>query len=143
MYNYINSLFSKNTSGTIIENGLGFTQAQADLIVPQQLYTVYNSGNGASHDTPETDGNTYYTMFPLAYRTNSAGKYQNFCIEDFLTTAAQRVTSFIGSNITYTYTLRTSASIWQTSAVYYNGEYVNFVVKYLSGARPAMVMKLK
>ena len=143
MYNYINSLFSKNTSGTIIENGLGFTQAQADLIIPQQLYSVYNPGNGAGHDTPETDGGTYYTMFPLAYRTNGAGKYQNFCIEDFLTSSAQRVTSFIGSNITYTYTLRTSASIFQTSAVYYNGDYVTFSIKYLTGARPAMVMKLQ
>ena len=150
LYAYINSLFAKNNStGAIIEdcNQLGFTQAQADLIVPQQLHTYYSNGSGYDYvDTPSTDGGTYYTMFPLAARIANANTYQNFCIEDYLTTGSQRVTVFIGSatNQVYTWLLR-SGGASGTNSVYvisHSSWYGADSIKFSYGVRPAMVMKL-
>ena len=149
MYNYINSLFSKDTSGTILQNGLGFTQAQANLIVPQQLYTYYSNGQGYNYaETPSTDGGTYYTMFPLAARAASSSTKQNFCIEDYLNSNEKRVTSLIGSTQNYTWRLRSGSvnnwcrayNVWPSGAMTDLG---GFDTGMATGVRPAMVMKLK
>ena len=148
LYNYINSLFSKNNStGTITgDNKLGFTQAQADMIVPQQLYTYYSNGSGYNYqETPETDGGTYYTMFPLAYRGGYPSTYQNFCIEDYLPNANQRVASYIHTNQSFWYLLRTgdSGSCSDCVGVCPNGDYgPSMEVMNLMGVRPAMVIRI-
>ena len=146
-YNYINRLFSKNVSGSIIENGLEFSQAQADLIIPQQLYTFYSDGpNLLYHETPQTDGGTYYTMFPLAYRNSHLDTYQNFCIEDYLITDTQRTACFIGSstNQSYSWRLRSGNQYNCHAAyiVYPSGKYDYHGPSWTYGVRPAMVMKL-
>ena len=146
LYNYINNLFSKNTSGTILSNSLGFTTTQSNLIVPQQLYTFYSNGDDYPfQETPSTDGGTYYTMFPLAYRGAHTATYQNFCIEDYLTTNAKRIATFIGSNQTYWWWSRSgilttpgTANACVPEAVAYNID-----VSFGLGVRPAMVMKLQ
>ena len=147
LYSYINNLFSKNTSGSILSNTLGFTDTQANLIVPQQLYTYYNDNGSVNYqDSPTTDGGTYYSMFPLAYRTAHPSTYQNFCIEDYLTTNVQGTATLIGSttNQSYLWWLRT-ASTGNTSAtkVVPEGYPTGGDWPYCSyGVRPAMVMKL-
>ena len=154
LYNYINGLFSKNTSGTILSNNLGFTQSQGDLIVPQQLYTYYANGSGYNYaETPSTDGGTYYTMFPLAYRAAYSSIYQNFCIEDYLTTNAKRTAVFIGSSSNQSYfwwlrsgttTLSLSNSCGNAINVAPSGECNSMLDLNCSlGVRPAMVMKLQ
>lgn len=149
LYAYINSLFAKNNSTGAIdgENKLGFTQAQADLIVPQQLYTYYtNNGNGSYQETPSTDGNTFYTMFPLAYRGANSSIYQNFCIEDYLTSNLQRPTTYMGSNYVYAYNLRSGSDYTGYPAASTGGH--TGVLGYgqvfdTCGVRPAMVMRLQ
>ena len=147
LYTYINSLFSKNTSGTILKNSLGFTQAQADLIVPQQLYTFYSNGSGHPlAETPSTDGGTYYTMFPLAYRAANSSIKQNFCVEDYLKIDNNRIAILIGSSQCIAWATRTGAPL-ETRRMYtvnYQGEYNSATnsVRSASGVRPAMVMKL-
>ena len=143
VYNYINTLFSKNTSGTILQNGLGFTKAQSDLIVPQQLYTNYHSGSAWLRETPSTDGGTYYTMFPLAYKGANSGVSQSFCIETYLTSNTVRLTSLIGSTQAWPQWLRSGYNASQSGYVHANGEVGYFNVDCSLGARPAMVMKLK
>ena len=150
LYNYINNLFNKNNSTGAItgDNKLGFTQTQANLIVPQQLYTYYcNRGN--FQETPSTDGGTYYTMFPLAYKAAHSTTYQNFCIEDYLPNPNQRVASLIKSNQSYYWWLR-SSSAYASSASYIaysltpDGNYRQIDQVHGShGVRPAMVMKLQ
>ena len=149
LYAYINNLFSKNTSGTILKNGLGFTQAQADLIVPQQLYTSYSNGNGYPlTETPSTDGGTYYTMFPLAMGTESnsyTSGTQNFVIGTYIPLGSKRIVTYIGSN--------RPTMIWFRSGSHYSadaatamhvtgGQASNNHVSNVFGVRPAMVMKL-
>ena len=148
LYNHINSMFSKNNAtGAVIGNSLGFTQAQADLIVPQQLYTYYSNGSGYNYqETPTTDGNTYYTMFPLAYRTTYSSIYQNFCIEDYLPDPNQRISCFIGSTQPYVWWLRSAHNEYShyASSIGPSGSYCfdpHIICSY--GVRPAMVMKLK
>ena len=143
VYNYMNTLFSKNTSGTILQNGLGFTQAQSDLIVPQQLYTNYHSGSAWLRETPSTDGGTYYTMFPLAYKGANSGVSQSFCIETYLTSNTVRLTSLIGSTQAWPQWLRSGTGLWGAGYVHANGGLGGFNVDCSLGARPAMVMKLK
>ena len=145
LYNYINNLFSKNVSGTILKNSLGFTQSQADLIVPQQLYTYYFNGSSRLQETPSTDGGTYYSMFPLASRVNSTAIYQNFCIEDYLTTASQRIASLIDSNQPQLYHSRSGGKqafsiemVLPTGVTEASGG-----LNRSDGVRPAMVMKLQ
>lgn len=146
LYTYINNLFSKNNSTGAItgSNKLGFTQAQSDMIVPQQLYTFYSNGEGYPRaETPSTDGGTYYTMFPLALKSTSPGTYQNFCLEDFLITASQRFSTLIKSNTPHYWWIRSgdsnsshllaprpNAAISQSNTNLYHG------------VRPAMVMRL-
>ena len=151
LYNYINSLFSKNNStGAIISNSLGFTQEQANMILPQQLYTHYYNGSTHYQETPTTDGNTYYSLFPLSSKTSNTSITQNFCIEDYLTTNSQRISSLIGSTQSFTWWTRSAfrhssntnycyyaKSVFPTGELSYNG------VADSHGARPAMVMKLK
>ena len=151
LYNYVNNLFSKNTSGTILSNSLGFTTEQANLIVPQQLYTFYSNGTDYPlAETPSTDGGTYYTMFPLTYRTVHTATKQNFCIEDYLNSNSKRVASLIGSNQSYVWWLRSGHLEYNYASnfVWHDGSYsgntgagmTSAVV--LQGVRPAMVMKL-
>ena len=148
LYNYINSLFSKNNSTGAIEgnNNLGFTKAQADLIVPQQLYTYY-SKNADLQETPETDGGTYYTMFPLATTRNMPSSIQqNFCIENYLDTNAKRVACYIGNNQSQPWWLRNGhRSDYQQGAqhLHTDGSVNQSSVDCLFGVRPAMVMKLQ
>ena len=150
LYNYINNLFSKNNSTGAIESGnkLGFTQSQANLIVPQQLYTHYTDGSGAKYvETPETDKGTYYTMFPLAWKSESPDLYQNFCLEDYLPSLNQRIAIFIGSkNQAYYWWTRSGSYISHSHCAPYifpNGShYAGASVSGYFGVRPAMVMKL-
>ena len=145
LYSYINSLFSKNTSGTILENGLGFTQAQSDMIVPQQLYTFYSKGAGYPlAETPSTDGGTYYTMFPLARRAANSSTYQNFCIEDYFASGSQRIASLIGSSQAYHWNVRSgiATASGYPNVVLSNGNIGGWWGDNSLGVRPAMVMKL-
>ena len=145
-FNYINNLFSKNTSGTILKNGLGLSQVQADLIVPQQLYTYYNTGSAHLQENPTTDGGTFYTMFPLAYRSANTNINQNFCIEDYLKSGAQSRAVLIGYNKLHVWRLRSSHynyhyyvhAVYPDGGVGAGGHCANS-----QGVRPAMVMKLK
>ena len=150
LYNYINSLMcvSSPTNKSITgDNKFGFTQAEANMIVPQQLYTFYSSGSNYA-ETPSTDGGTYYTMFPLAYRAASSGTKQNFCIEDYLPTNAQRIATQIGSLQNQFWWLRTA-----TPSISYRAAVVQCAgtiatnntgdIDYAHGVRPAMVMKLQ
>ena len=146
LYNYINSLFSKNTSGSILKNSLGFTQTQADLIVPQQLYTYYYNGGSHLQETPSTDGGTYYTMFPLAKKSAYSSIYQNFCIENYLSSNASRISAYIGTNNNFFYYLRSGDSnrAGGCQAVLYSGAYeTNVGINRTYGVRPAMVMRLQ
>ena len=147
LYNHINSMFSKNNAtGAVIGNSLGFTQAQADLIVPQQLYTYYSNGQGYNYqETPTTDGGTYYTMFPLAYKGAYSSTYQNFCVEDYLPNKNQRTATFINSNISFCWRLRSGAAINQHDAsnVLPSGGFQTWGTCNAFGVRPAMVMKLQ
>ena len=149
LYTYINNLFSKNTSGTILKNGLGFTQIQSDMIVPQQLYTYYSNGSSYSYaETPKTDGGTYYSMFPLAYRATSSSIFQNFCVEDYISTNAQRIATFIGSssNQSYHWHLRSGMNGTATHVhrVLYSGDIgVGVSGSHdTNGVRPAFVMRI-
>ena len=151
LYSYINSLFSKNNStGAIISNSLGFTQAQANLIVPQQLYTYYTNYGGYHYqDSPETDGNTFYSMFPLATREAYSSIYQNFCFEDYLPNQNQKIAVLIGSPTNQSYPW------WTRSGMYYAYCSCNYLIRPNGetpcswwsgnslGVRPAMVMKLQ
>ena len=139
-------VFSKNTSGTILQNGLGFTQAQSDMIVPQQLYTAYGDNTTWFQETSSSDGNTYYTMFPLARRAVNSSIYQNFCIEDYLTSDQVRVTSLIGGTQAQPYYLRSgyvnlndSVSFVSCKGNYSSGR--GSSVRGSTGVRPAMVVK--
>ena len=147
LYNHINSMFSKNNStGAIISNSLGFTQAQADLVIPQQLYTYYSNGQGYNYqETPTTDGGTYYTMFPLAYKGAYSSTYQNFCVEDYLPNANQRTAVLIKSTQSDCWRLRSGASYNQhdVSLVKPDGSFQGWGVCNTFGVRPAMVMKLQ
>ena len=143
LYNYINNLFSKDISGTILNNGLGFTQSQAAMIIPQQLYTCYYDGTAWHQETPSTDGGAYYTMFPLAYRAANSSIFQNFCIEDYLTTNAQRIATYINTTQPYFWYFRSSyPSSWQTYGGYPDGSVAGCASHGSYGVRPAMVMKL-
>ena len=149
LYNYINKLFSKNAStGAIIDgcNKLGFTREQANLIQPQKLYTTYHNGSSMLQETFETDGGTYYTMFPLAYKAVSSSIYQNFCLEDYLTTNAQRTATFIGSstNQSFIWALRSGKTLVDIGNVYPSGTLTNTRgVGNGLGVRPAMVVKIQ
>ena len=116
------------------------------MIVPQKLYTYYSNGEGYNHqETPSTDGGTYYTLFPLAYRAAYPSTYQNFCIEDYLPNPSQRVASFINSNQSFHWYLRSGAPLKSqyVSLVYPNGGFeLTHSIFNLFGVRPAMVMKL-
>ena len=146
-YNAVNNLFSKNNStGAIISNALGFTQTQSNLIIPQKLRTQYYNGSTKYNETFETDGGTYYTMFPLAYKGVSTN--QNFCIEDYITTNQTRIAILIGSstNASYPYWLRSGGTDSPQAVCRVNAEgaftdYYSCDCSY--GIRPAMVMKLK
>ena len=148
LYNYINNLFSKNNStGAMVSNSLGFSDIEANMIVPQQLYTYYSNG-GSYHyqETPETDGGTYYSMFPLANRASHSSTYQNFCIEDYLTTDTQRVATFIGSstNQSYLWWGRSGAESYTQSASCRqpSGGYTIDGSGDSHGVRPAFVLSL-
>ena len=146
LFSYINNLFSKSTNGTILNNSLSFTQVQADLIVPQQLYTYYSNGNGYNYtETFSTDGGTHYTMFPLASnRSLGVTGIQNFCMEDYLKTETQRVASFIGSNQSFFWYLRSGMPSlnYGSDGIRANGGYDSAGITCAHGVRPAMVMKL-
>lgn len=147
LYNYINNLFSKNFSTKVIEgeNKLGFSQIQANMIIPQHLYTYYSNGSGYNYqETPETDGGTYYTMFPLAYRAAYSSIKQNFCIEDYLPNQTQRCASFISSTQSFFWWLRSGCPS-STGSVYPicpSGEYGDNLVDVSYGVRPAFVISL-
>ena len=151
LYNYMNSLMcvtSPTNKAITGSNKLGFTQSQANLIVPQQLYTYYSNGSGYNYaETPSTDGGTYYSLFPLAYRAASTGTKQNFCIEDYLTTNAQRTATFIGSstNQSYFWWLRSGSPSYSHSTcdVPPSGGFSNDGVNDSHGVRPAMVIRLQ
>ena len=142
--NYINNLFSKNNSTGAIEgeNNLGFSQEQANMIVPQQLYTVYHNTSSYLLETPSTDGGTYYTMFPLAARYSSVT--QNFVIEDYLSSGNEMVACLIGSNQTYYQHLRSglpNSSQQLTYAIGINAIAAGTVHNYF-GVRPAFVLRI-
>ena len=149
LYNYINNLFSKNnTTGAIVSNGLGFSDIEANMIVPQQLYTYYSNG-GSYHyqETPETDGGTYYSMFPLAHRDAHSTTYQNFCVQDYLSTIKQSIATLIGSqtNQSFFWWLRSGYSTGNdvASDFFPSGEFYGNNVRHANGVRPAFVMKLQ
>ena len=149
LYNAVNNLFSKNAStGAIVSNLLNFNQTQANLIVPQQLYTYFSNGQGYNyHETPESDGGTYYTMFPLASRGAYSSTYQNFCIEDYLTTNTQRIASLLGSTQSDFWWLR-SGYPWPNfnnvaCEIEPSGNLSSGIAHDFFGIRPAMVMKLQ
>ena len=146
LYNHINSMFSKNNStGAILKNSLGFTQAEADLILPQQLYTYYSNGAGYNYqETPSTDGGTYYTMFPLTARAVNPATKQNFCLEDYLPNLNQRTATLIGSTYSYPWGTRTGYAVWGTYSVTPSGDFkTDTDLNESNGVRPAMVMKLQ
>ena len=154
LYTYINNLFSKDTSGNILKNTLNIPSEQANLVVPQQLYTFYSNGTSYPYaETPSTDGGTYYTMFPLALNTDFTNNaYQNFCINDYLLNAAQQNASLIGSNNCYPWWTRTGARQYAQHAYsmtpyvsnpWDNGERGGYHTRFYFGVRPAMVMKLQ
>ena len=150
LYNYINNLFSKSTTGTILKNSLGFSQNESDLIVPQQLYTHYSNASSSLQESPSTDGNTFYTMFPLAYKAINTSIKQNFCIEDYLPNASQRMASLIGSTQLYWYATRSGQLAGDSSRyicdVQPNGSFLGSDARWVDnvgGVRPAMVMKLQ
>ena len=153
LYNYINNLFSKNTAGTILKNSLGFTQAQSDLIVPQQLYTNYYNYSSYVRETPSTDGGTYYTMFPLAYKGANSSVTQSFCYETYLTSQATRIAALIGSNQYFSWSLRSGINAGETrrsdlycrvsSDSYSSSIQLHYgATRHVYGVRPAMVMQL-
>ena len=114
------------------------------MVVPQQLYTFYSNGDGYPYnETPSTDGGTYYSMFPLAYKTIGAG-YQNFCIEDYLPVQNQRVATLIGTNQSYFWWLRSGALGTYLRAHYVKpmGDIVADSVTHTNGVRPAFVLKI-
>ena len=86
-------------------------------------------------------------MFPLAHRATHSSTYQNFCIEDYITTNVTRIGIFIGSSTDQSqyWWLRSSSLNYHT-----NGHSVNYggTIEgtgngpYSLGVRPAMVMKL-
>ena len=154
LYTYINNLFSKDTSGNILKNTLNIPSAQANLVVPQQLYTFYSNGTSYPYaETPSTDGGTYYTMFPLALNTDFTNNtYQNFCINDYLPNAAQQNASLIGSNNCYPWWTRTGTRHYPqhayamtpyVSGAWDTGERGGYHTRFYFGVRPAMVMKLQ
>lgn len=154
LYNYINNLFSKNVLTGAIQgnNNLGFTQKQADIIVPQQLYTYYSNGTGyAYQETPETDGGTYYSLFPLTRRECYPSIYQNFCFEDYLSLTEQRIASMIGTNQSMYWWLRCSPApeedndafnLIRTENIRTSGSSDGSQSSYGEGVRPAMVVRL-
>ena len=148
LYNYINNLFSKNNSTGAIEgqNNLGFTKAEADLVVPQQLYTYYSNGPGYPlAETPETDNGTYYTMFPRGYRAIDPNTKQNFCMDDYLLNPNQRVASLIKSTQASSYYLRTGTLRYADAPyiMHPDGSYRNECSPcYYLGVRPAFVLKI-
>ena len=148
LYNYINNLFTKNNSTGAIQgdNQLGFTQAQADMIVPQQLYTYFSNGEGYNYqETPSSDGGTYYTMFPLARKEASPSTFQNFCVEDYLSIENQRITTYIDSSQIAHWWLRSGnpTRSYCPYNVSVNGKYDNTCdVFYVFGVRPAFVLKI-
>ena len=113
-------------------------------MLPQQLYTYYsNGGNDKHQETPSTDGNTYYSMFPLAYRDAASNIYQNFCVEDYLTSNVERVATYIGSSQSFPWLLRSGyTEVFQISNVNCNGGLMCSNTFRTYGVRPAMVMKL-
>ena len=146
LYKYINNLFSKNSSTGAIEgeNKINFSQAQANLIVPQQLYTYYSNGEGYNYaETPSTDGGTYYTMFPLAYRAAHSSTKQNFCIEDYLKTTSTQVACLIGSTKSFHWWLRSGTASHSSLVMHVRPD--SAIVGYNSsdflGVRPAFVIK--
>ena len=150
LYNYINSLFSKNHStGEIVGNSLGFTQDEANMIIPQQLYTFYSDGpNELYLETPETDGGTYYSMFPLACKEVAPTTKQSFCLEDYLANATQRTAILIKSSTNQSYSWLTRSGNYQTTR-YAMNIYLDGTIGYgggvhtNDGVRPAMVVKLQ
>ena len=150
LYNYITNLFNKNTSGTILSNSLGFSATEANLVVPQQLYTYYYNGSSHLQETPSSDSGSYYTMFPLAYRTANTSISQNYCIEDYLNTNNKRTATLIGSssNQSFFWGLRSgySGSSGVSNRVFRvvpSGEITDIPDHNTLGVRPAMVMKLQ
>lgn len=148
LYNYINTLFSKNfIMGNITNNALGFTALQAEKIIPQQLYTYYYNGVSHLQETPSTDGGTYYSMFPLAYRSSENTIHQNFCIEDYLKAAHVRIAVMIGSNnLGYWWNLRTATQSdiqARVSVTVSGGFYEADWVRDVAGVRPAFVLSLQ
>ena len=145
LYNFVNGLFSKNnTTGEILAgcNQLGFSQAQADMIIPQQLYTYYYTGSAHLQETPTTDGGTYYSMFPLGYRAIHS-TYQNFCVDDYLTTPAERTAMFIGSSYSYIWYLRSGDNTsYRAYSIHPNGSYGAYYVHNSLGVRPAFVLRI-
>ena len=146
LYNYINNLFSKNNStGAIVSNSLGFSDIEADMIVPQQLYTYYSNG-GSYHyqETPETDGGLYYSLFPLASKAAHASIQQNFCVETYLPNATQRVATLINSNQVTLWPLRSGSSAYPSFAymVDSSGTCISDATNSSNGVRPAFVLSL-
>ena len=150
LYNNINNLFSKNNlTGTIVSNNLGFTQSQANLIVPQHLYTFYSNGSTQYIESYATDSSTYYTLFPLACKSVTS-KEQSFCLESYLNTN-YRTATLIGSQQAYFWHTRSGVSsatntfgpVRYTMVVGPSGDCYVSNVNNSQGVRPAMVMKLQ
>ncbi|MBR5226911.1 MAG: hypothetical protein IKV69_02420, partial [Clostridia bacterium] len=84
----------------------------------------------------------------LAYRAAYSSIYQNFCVEDYLSSKPQRTSILIGSssNQSYVWWLRSGSPSYcaRESVVYPSGEF-DVVVSdgfYSNGVRPAMVIKI-
>ena len=81
----------------------------------------------------------------FAYRAVHTTTKQNFCIDDYLNTTAKRIASFIGSNQTHFYWLRSGANVSGSglaSDVWSNGEFGQDAISGALGVRPAFVLSL-
>ena len=138
LYTYINNLY---------DSGLGLTEAQKNLIVPQQLKTGYCT-SGQFLDTYETDGNTLYPMFPLAGQDGSMSTYgsqETFGFATYLLyeTKEKRVAYAIGTTTKTTWLVRSghpNNAAWCAS-VQTDGTLRQDSLAAAIGVRPAFIIK--
>lgn len=153
--------YCKNTSGTM-SSTIGFTAAEMALIQPQTLTSAYIANTSSNPDNypyyePKKVTLTGQYLFPLAYAgvTNANSSVgvdahvpyfnaQNFCIENYLKTAATRLRSdYVVDREMKAYWLRSGA--WATArvcAINYEGNFDSPGYSSWCGIRPAFVLKL-
>ena len=153
--------YCKNTNGTM-SSSIGFTAAEMALIQPQTLTSAYIANTSSNPENnpyyePKKATLTGQYLFPLAYAgvtgalssvgTDAHVPYfnaQNFCIENYLKTAATRLRSdYVVDRDINGYWLRSGA--WapsRYSAIDYQGNFSSPYYTGRLGIRPAFVLKL-